>query len=73
MFIKTEKKLTCGFLAHFSSKSFFALSRKSWTNSAISRIFVCTGFFGCVIDALLVEAVVVVVVVEHEMEKKDNI
>ena len=33
----------------------------------------CTGFFGCVIDALLVEAVVVVVVVEHEMEKKDNI
>ena len=23
--------LTCGFLAHFSSKSFLALSRKSWT------------------------------------------
>ena len=67
---QTEKKLTCGFLAHFSSKSFFALSRKSWTNSAISRIFVCTGFFGCVIDALLVEAVVMVVVVEHEMENR---
>ena len=33
--------------------------------------FVCTVFFGCVMDALLVEAVVVVV--EHEMEKKDNI
>ena len=29
----------------------------------------CTGFFGCVIDALLVEAVVVVVV-EHEMENR---
>ena len=23
--------LTCGFFAHFSSKSFLALSRKSWT------------------------------------------
>ena len=54
MFIKLKKKLTCGFLAHFSSKSFFALSRKSWT------IFVfCAQGFGYVM-----------VVVVHETENE---
>ena len=30
--------LTCGFFAHFSSKSFLALSRKSWTENKIKGV-----------------------------------